>query len=62
VSFAVNIGTPRPKTGKTDKREGFQKMTTKQWQGISHQIDDSLRILAVQSLERLKNGGGDADL
>jgi hypothetical protein len=37
-------------------------MTTKQWQGISHQIDDPLRRLAVQSLDRLKNGGGDADL
>jgi hypothetical protein len=45
-----------------DNREWYQKMTIKQWQGISHQIDDSLRILAVQSLERLKNGGGDADL
>jgi hypothetical protein len=37
-------------------------MTLKQWQGISHQIDDSLRNLANQSLERLKGGGGDADL
>jgi hypothetical protein len=37
-------------------------MTLKQWQGISHQIDDSLRTLAMQSLERLKDGGGDADL
>jgi hypothetical protein len=62
VSFAVNIGTPRPKTGKTDKREGFQKMTTKQWQGISHQIDDPLRKLAEHSLDRLKDGGEDADL
>jgi hypothetical protein len=31
-------------------------------QGISHQIDDSLRTLVMQSLERLKDGGGDADL
>jgi hypothetical protein len=62
VSFAVNIGAPRPKTSRADKREWFQKMTTKQWQGISHQIDDPLRRLAVQSLDRLKNGGGDADL
>ena len=62
VSYAVNIGAPRPKTSREDKREWFQKMTTKQWQGISHQIDDPLRRLAVQSLDRLKNGGGDANL
>jgi hypothetical protein len=37
-------------------------MTTKQWQGISPLIDDPLRRLAVQSLDRLKNGSGDADL
>jgi hypothetical protein len=37
-------------------------MTLKQWQGISHQIDDSWRMLATQSLERLKDGGEDADL
>jgi hypothetical protein len=45
-----------------DNCDWYQKMTIKQWQGISHQIDDSLRILAVQSLDRLKNGGGDAYL
>ena len=62
VSFAVKIGTPKPKVRSVDKREWHQKMTLKQWQGISHQIDDSLRTLAMQSLERLKDGGGDADL
>jgi hypothetical protein len=62
VSFAVNIGTPRPKTRSVNNREWYQKMTIKQWQGISHQIDDSLRTLAMQSQDRLKNGGGDADL
>jgi hypothetical protein len=62
VSFAVHIGAPRPKTSREGKREWFQKMTTKQWQGISHLIDDPLSKLAVQSLDRLKNGGGDADL
>jgi hypothetical protein len=62
VSFAVNIGTPRPKTRSVNNREWYQKMTIKQWQGISHQIDDSLRTLAMQSQDRFKNGGGDADL
>ena len=33
-----------------------------QWQGISHQIDDPLRALARQSLDRLEQGKGDADL
>ena len=41
---------------------GVEKLTLKQWQGISHQIDDSLKSLANQSLERLKGGGGGADL
>jgi len=45
-----------------DNHEWYQKMTLKQWQGISHQIDDSSKMLAVQSLDRLKDGGGDADL
>ena len=62
VSFAVKIGKPKPKVRSIDKRAWHQKMTLKQWQGISHQIDDSLRTLAMQSLERLKDGGGDADL
>ena len=29
---------------------------------VLHQIDDSLKSRAIQSLERLKGGGGDADL
>jgi hypothetical protein len=36
VSFAVNIGAPRPKASRVDNREWYQKMTIKQWQGISH--------------------------
>jgi hypothetical protein len=45
-----------------DRRAWYQKLTLKQWQGISHQIDDSLRSRVNQSLDRLKGGGGDADL
>jgi hypothetical protein len=45
-----------------NNREWYQEMTIKQWQGISHQIDYSLRMLAMQSLDCFKNGGGDADL
>jgi hypothetical protein len=37
-------------------------MTLKQWQGISHLIEEPLKNLAMQSLERLKDGAGDADL
>ena len=37
-------------------------MTLKQWQGISHLIDEPLKNRAMQSLERLKDGAGDADL
>jgi hypothetical protein len=62
VPFAVKIGTPRLKDKSIDKKEGYQKMTLKQWQGISHLIDDPLKKLATQSLERLKDGGGDVDL
>jgi hypothetical protein len=62
VSFAVKLGTPKAKIKNADRRAWYQKMTLKQWQGISHQIDDSLRSLANQSPERLKGGGGDADL
>ena len=62
VSFAVKIGTPRVKDTSIDKKEWHQKMTLKQWQGISHLIDDPLKKLAIQSLERLKDGAGDADL
>jgi hypothetical protein len=47
---------------KTNDREWYQKITMKQWQGISHQIDDPLRALARQSLDRLQQGKGDADL
>jgi hypothetical protein len=45
VSFAVKIGTPRSKDKSVDKREWYQKMTLKQWQGISHLIDDPLKKL-----------------
>jgi hypothetical protein len=62
VSFAVKLGTPKAKIKNADRLAWYQKMTLKQWQGISHQIDDPLRSLANQSLERLKGGGGDADL
>jgi hypothetical protein len=58
VSFAVKLGTSKAKTKHVDKRARHQKLTLKQWQGISHQIDDSLRRLANESLERLKGGGG----
>jgi hypothetical protein len=37
-------------------------VSLKQWRGISHQIDDPLRVLAKQSLDRLKNGEEDVDL
>ena len=62
VSFAVKLGTPKANIKNADRRAWYQKLTLKQWQGISHQIDDSLRSRANQSLERLKGGGGDADL
>ena len=58
VSFAVKLGTSKAKIKHVDKRAWHQKLTLKQWQGISHQIDDSLRRLANESLERLKGGGG----
>jgi hypothetical protein len=62
VSFAVKIGTPKVKDTNIDKKEWHQTMTLKQWQGISHLIDEPLKNLAMQSLERLKDGAGDADL
>jgi len=62
VSFAVKLGTSKAKIKHVDKRAWHQKLTLKQWQGMSHQIDDSLRRLANESLERLKGGEGDADL
>ena len=62
VSFAVKIGTPRVKDTNIDKKERHQVMTLKQWQGISHLIDEPLKNRAMQSLERLKDGAGDADL
>jgi hypothetical protein len=62
VSFAVKLGTPKAKIKHVDKRAWHQKLTLKQWQGISHQIDDSLRRLANESLERLKGGEGDAEV
>ena len=62
VSFAVKIGTPRVKDTNIDKKERHQTMTLKQWQGIGHLIDDPLKNRAMQSLERLKDGAGDADL
>jgi hypothetical protein len=58
VSFAVKLGTSKAKIKHVDKRAWHQKLTLKQWQGMSHQIDDSLRRLANESLERLKGGGG----
>lgn len=57
VSFAVKLGTPKASIKQADKRAWYQKLTLKQWQGISHQIDDSLKSRAIQSLERLKGGG-----
>ena len=62
VSFAAKIGTQKPKTSSVNNHEWYQKMTLKQWQGISLQIYDSLRTLAMQSLDCLKNRGGDANL
>jgi hypothetical protein len=62
VSFAVKIGTPKVKDTGMGKKEWHQKMTMKQWQGISHLIDDPLKKLAIQSLDRLKDGGEDVDL
>jgi hypothetical protein len=62
VSFAVKIGTPKMTDTNMGKKEWHQKMTLKQWQGISHLIDEPLKNLAMQSLERLKDGAGDADL
>jgi len=62
VSFAVKIGTPRVKDTNRGKREQHQAMTLKQWQGIGHLIDEPLKNRAMQSLERLKDGAGDADL
>ena len=62
VSFAVKIGTPKMTDTNMGKKEWHQKMTLKQWQGISHLIDEPLKSLAIQSLERLKDGEGDADL
>ena len=53
VSFTVNIGTPKVKDTNIDKKECHQTMTLKQWQGISHLIDEPLKNLAMQSLERL---------
>jgi hypothetical protein len=43
VSFAVKIGTPKVKDTNTGKKEWHQTMTLKQWQGISHLIDDPLK-------------------
>ena len=62
VSFAVEIDEVRPKTVKVNSREWYQKLLLKRWRGISHQIDDPLRVLATQSSGRLKNGEGDVDL
>jgi len=62
VSFAVKIGTPRVKDTNRGKKERHQAMTLKQWQGLSHLIDEPLKNRAMQSLERLKDGAGDADL
>jgi len=59
VSFAVKVGTLKPMANKAKDREWHQKITMKQWQGISHQIDDPLRVLARQSLDRLQQGKGD---
>jgi len=58
VSFAVKVGTLKPMANKAKDREWHQKITMKQWQGISHQIDDPLRVLARQSLDRLQQGKG----
>jgi hypothetical protein len=44
------------------KRSDIKAMTLKQWQGIGHLIDEPLKNRAMQSLERLKDGAGDADL
>ena len=62
VSFALEIGTLRQMTSIVNNREWYQKMTLRQWQGISNQINDPLRSLARRSLDRLKNGERDADL
>ena len=50
ASFAVKIGTPKVKDTNMGKKEWHQTMTLKQWQGISHLIDEPLKNLAIQSL------------
>ena len=62
ASFAVKIGTPKVRDTSMGKNEWHQTMTLKQWQGISHLIDHPLKKLAIQSLDRLQDGGGDVDL
>jgi hypothetical protein len=38
------------------KKKWYQKISLKHWQGISHQIDEQLRVRAKQSLDDIKNG------
>jgi hypothetical protein len=62
VSFALQIGKSRPKTAKEAGKEWYQKLSLKQWRGISHKIDEPLRVLAKQSLDSLAKGEGDVAL
>jgi hypothetical protein len=62
VSFAVQVGKSRQMTVEENSKEWYQKLSLKQWRGFSHQIDDPLRVLAKQSLDRLRNGEEDVDL
>ena len=56
VSFAVKIGKLRPKSNTKTKKKWYQKMSLKHLQGISHQIDEQLKVHAKQSLDDIKNG------
>jgi hypothetical protein len=56
VSVAVKIGKSRLKSNRTTKKKWYQKMSLKHWQGISHQIDEQLRMRAKQSLDDIRNG------
>jgi hypothetical protein len=38
--FAVKIGKSRPKATKETGKEWYQKLSLKQWQGVSHKIDN----------------------
>ena len=62
VEYSIPVGqVKRQPVVKGKALELHQKLTMKQWQGVSHKIDPQLRALAKHSLERITNGG-DVDL